>query len=466
MMRAHSRLDRLTVFSHLWAIAGLTESARWMYDGTAWFWSWVLLPTALLLFAFPRSVACLVVWALAQVGFHALASHTPWNHGLFIALMNVAILASVARVCLRGGRTDLQATRDAIFDHFAPVLRLSLILLYGFAFLHKLNWDYLNPDSSCASHVLWWLNTKYRILPTAEWMKTVGIWSSLFVESMVPILLCFRRTIRFGLILGFAFHLALSPYGGLYGFAAAMYAVYYLFLPSSFTGDLGVRWEHVLRRLRLESVQAWISPLLAAVIVTTGLLVHHFRGSSALGMGLGWWGAWVVAVAACFWREFLGAFRTTPPATLVPRWLPLWAIPLLVVYNGLCPYLGLKTETSWAMYSNLRTEVRPNHVFIPGWLKRTGYQDDLVEIVETTLPQLQRFRQNGLLLTFVEFRRICSAETGDFTVTYRRNGSMRVLESADGVSSDPAATSSPGWATSTFLLFRPVDSTGPSKCRH
>ena len=466
MRPGESRLDRLTVFSHLWAIAGLTESARWMYDGTAWFWSWLLLPASLALLAFPRSIACLVVWALAQAGFHALASHTPWNHGLFIALMNVAILVSVARVYFRAARADVQATRDAIVDHFAPALRLSLILLYGFAFLHKLNWDYLSPQSSCASQVLWWLNTKYRILPAAQWMNTLGIASSLFFESMVPILLCFRSTIRFGLILGFAFHLLLSQYGGLYGFAAAMYAVYYLFLPSSFTQDLGARLEHLLRRLRLEGVQKWISLAIAASIVTTGLLVHQFRGSSALGMGLGWWNLWVVAIAACFWREFVRAFRTTAAATLTPRWRPLWGIPLLVVYNGLCPYLGLKTETSWAMYSNLRTEVRTNHVFMPGWLKMASYQDDVVEIVETTLPRLQRYQREGLLLTFFEFQRICSNEAGDFSVTYGRNGSLRFLESESGVSSDPLVTTSSGWPASALLLFRPVDATGPMKCRH
>lgn len=464
MRPTEARLDRLTVFSHLWAIAGMTEAARWMVDETAW--SWVLLPTSLALFACPRSVACLVVWALTQAGFHSLVTHTPWNHGLFIALMNVAILASVARVYLRAGRADVQVTRDAILDHFAPSLRLALILLYGFAFLHKLNWDYLNPESSCAGQVLTWLNTKYRVLPTGQWMTAVGIWSSLFMEGVVPILLCFRHTMRFGLILGFAFHLLLSQFGGLYGFAAAMYAVYYLFLPSSFTDDVAARLEGTLPRLHLDGVQAWISPLIAAMILTTGLLLHQFRGSSALGVGLWWWNGWVLGVAGCFGREFVWALRTTPTVTLVPRWLPLWAVPLLVVYNGLCPYLGLKTETSWSMYSNLRTEIRPNHIFMPGWLKRAGYQEDLVEIVETSQPQLQRYQQDGLLLTFVEFQRICSAVTGDFSVTYKRNGLVRLLESAGGVSSDPIATGLSGWPTNTLLLFRPVDSAGPMKCRH
>ena len=128
---------------------------------------------------------------------------------------------------------------------------MSLILLYAFAFLHKLNWDYLDPRFSCADQVLTWLNTKYRILPTGPTLTTLGIWSSLFVEGVVPILLCFRYTARFGLIIGFTFHLALSQFGGLYGFAAAMYAVYYLFLPASFTDDIGARLASIRQRLGL-----------------------------------------------------------------------------------------------------------------------------------------------------------------------------------------------------------------------
>jgi len=464
MKPSDQRLDRLTVFCHLWAIAGLTESARWLWDGTAW--SWLLLPASLALFAFPRSITCLVVWAVVQSSFHALAPHTPWNHGSFIALMNVAILGSIGRVYIRARRSDQHVSREAIVEHFAPVLRVSLILLYAFAFFHKLNWDYLDPRVSCADQVLTWLNSKYRILPTGPALTTVGIYSSLFVESVVAILLCSRQTARFGLIIGFTFHLALSQFGGLYGFAAAMYAVYYLFLPASFTDDAGARLEILRQRFRLNPVRPWIGPIVAATILTTGLLLHALRDSSALGVGLWWWNLWILVAGACFGSALLRALRKTEAATLAPRWLPLALIPVLVVYNGICPYIGLKTESTWAMYSNLRTEVRPNHLFIPASLQVAGYQQDLVKIVSTSLPDLQMYQEEELLLNFAEFRRISSAATGDFAVTYQRAGTLRHLQMANGVSSDPGLTTSAGWLTDMLLIFRPIDSEGPMKCRH
>ncbi|MFO0808742.1 MAG: hypothetical protein U0746_08985 [Gemmataceae bacterium] len=459
------RLDRLTIFSHLWAIAGVAEAARWMWDEVPW--NWVLLPTSLALFAFPGSVACLVIFAITQIGFHALVPHMPWNHGLFMALMNGAILASVARVYTRTSRgDDRPATREAIVDHFAPTLRLSLIFLYGWAFVHKLNWDFLDPKCSCAGYLLPFLNTKYGVLPTGVAMTQLGIWSTLIVESAVPVLLCFRRTIGLAMVLGTAFHLFLSQFGGLFGFAAVMYAVYFLFLPPSFTDDLANRMEDVLTRLYLRRFRSWLSPMLALAIPTTGLLLRAVHGSSALDTGLWWWNAWVLLVVGCFARPLELAIRAPAAVPLTPVWRPLWAVPVVVLVNGACPYLGLKTETSWSMYSNLRTEVRPNHLFMPEWLKVASYQDDLVEIVETSHPALQGYRQPGPLMTFFEFRRTCSQTTEDFRVVYRRNGVECVLELVNGVSTDPTVTRPHGWLMDNLLRFRPVDATGPATCRH
>jgi hypothetical protein len=458
------RLDRLTVFSHLWGIAAMAEAARWAWSDAPW--HWMLWPTSLALFAFPRSIVGLVVWALTQIGFHSLTPHTLWNHGLFIALMNVAILASASRVYWRARRHGVAPGRDEIFDHFAPVLRLGLVLLYAFACFHKLNRDYLDPQVSCAGQVLTWLDTRYGFLPTGPWLTTAGIWSSLFAEGAVAMSLCFRRTVGFGLVIGFGLHLFLSQFGGLYGFAAAMYAVFYLFLPATFTDELAARREDILRRLHLDQVQTWLSPVLAMAILTTGLLLNVVHGRSALGVGLRWWNAWVIVVVGCFFRQFVHALRTTPQPTLVPPWRPLWAVPLLVVFIGVSPYLGLKTETTWSMYSNLRTEAPSNHLLVPGSLKVAGYQDDLVEIVETSLPELTRYRDDNLAMTFFEFRRLSSRTTGDFRVVYERNGSVHVVESANGVSSDPLVTRPHRWLTERLLVFRPVEVTGPTRCRH
>ena len=141
-------------------------------------------------------------------------------------------------------------------------------------------------------------------------------------------------------------------------------------------------------------------------------------------------------------------------------------IPLVVLLNGLSPYVGLKTETSWAMYSNLRTEVRPNHLIVPASAKVFGYQDDLVEIVVSSLPALEEYARSKAQLTFFEFQRLCGSATRDFTVSYRRNDASGTLALVDGVASDPAMCHEPAWLVGKLLHFRPVDTGAHATCRH
>ena len=202
------RFNRLTVFNHLWAIAGFCEWTRWTWTESPW--SSGLLVTSMALFVFPNSVLCLALYAATQVLFATLAANAPWNHGLMMALMNLAILVSIAWCWIERKRASGDATGtpdpEVLVDTFGPALRLSLIVLYFITFFHKLNSDFVNPDVSCAGVLLGWLNHSYRILPLEEWAVVLGIWACLAVELMVPLLLCFRRTVYFGLAIGTAFH--------------------------------------------------------------------------------------------------------------------------------------------------------------------------------------------------------------------------------------------------------------------
>jgi hypothetical protein len=452
------RVDRLTIFSHLWAIAGLCEWTRWTFTESGG--SWLLLAAAGALFLAPNSVPALAVFAAVQAVFHVLAANRPWNHGLFMALVNLTILASIWHWRFGGGRAASASDRDALVETFGPPVRLGLIALYLMTFTHKLNADFLNPDVSCAGWLLGFLGRAYRVVPVAEWSIVGSIWGTLVVELLVPLLLCGRHTVYLGLAIGIGFHLFLSQFGGLHGFAAMLFAVYFLFLPRGFT----------------ERVAARASRLPAPGLVTTAvglgavLLAWKLLGSVAhlphIYRGLVLWDVWLLAVVVAFGREIVRTWRVPADFGLRPRWAPLWALPVVVVLNGVSPYVGLKTETSWAMYSNLRTETRPNHYVVPASAKLFGYQDDLVEIVETALPALRGYAKNDLRLTFFELRRICSAATEDFTATYRRQGELRTLTVAGGVANEAEACRPHPWILGKLLRFRPVDVGTHARCRH
>jgi hypothetical protein len=78
----------------------------------------------------------------------------------------------------------------------------------------------------------------------------------------------------------------------------------------------------------------------------------------------------------------------------------------LLVLNSLSPYLGLKTESSFTMFSNLKTEGPYwNHAFIPEAVKVFPYQDQLVRVTDSNDPVLERRTRGGALIVRLELER-------------------------------------------------------------
>jgi hypothetical protein len=138
--------------------------------------------------------------------------------------------------------------------------------------------------------------------------------------------------------------------------------------------------------------------------------------------------------------------------------------PALLFLNGLSPYLGLKTEASFAMFSNLRTEAgRWNHLFVPPQVKVAGYQDDVVQVIEPSNRSLQSVARRKQLLTHHDFRTRASRDP-NASVTYRRNGELhRVARVAD----HPTLATPPSLWERQLLRFRAIDPPGRRiRCQH
>jgi hypothetical protein len=129
-----------------------------------------------------------------------------------------------------------------------------------------------------------------------------------------------------------------------------------------------------------------------------------------------------------------------------------------VLLNGASPYLGLKTETSFSMFSNLRTEAgEENHLFLPrlDWFE---LQDDVVEIGASGAPELARFAGTGERLAWFEVRRALDRRRDEgVRVTYRRDGQWVEASSAEPIP----------LLLDRTLVFRPLPPVGaPPACGH
>jgi hypothetical protein len=143
---------------------------------------------------------------------------------------------------------------------------------------------------------------------------------------------------------------------------------------------------------------------------------------------------------------------------------PLWlyAFPLVLFLSCLSPYLGLKTESSIAMFSNLHTEGgQTNHLLFstpPYWF---GYQSDVVQVVATSSPLLQDVAAAGDSMVWFSLQQHLRANPQHW-VTFRRNGVAHERIDAAAIAHLPQAS----WFERTFLIFKTVNFDRPKVCTH
>ena len=375
------------------------------------------------------------------------------NHWLFTGLVNLTILQAYARLAWAERTSAVEP--GALYQTFAPIVRLELIILYFFAVFHKLNADFLNPQTSCAVH---FYAAQLQSLPFAL-AGSVPIYLTLAVEAAIPLLLCWAPSRNAGILLGILFHAAVgfNPISEFYNFSSMIFALLFLF--SSLRLDSGWPTRRLLEPLRWEdmSFSGKIPLALGAVVVGLGLLVVLNNLVAAPGeLVLPLWGLYSAGLILLF--VLLPKARPARPAFSFRPW-PVLLVPLLTSLNGCSPYLGLKTETAFAMYSNLRTEGgQSNHLLVPAGVQLFGFQRDLVEIKDSSSGFLASLARRKLMLPFFEVRALLQQHPTT-SLTYERHASPSASPDAQLRQPIPLPLRK-------FLYFRPVARSGRQPCFH
>jgi hypothetical protein len=474
--------SRLTLFAFLWACQALVHHEfylRWVAAGDAA--GWIVLGFGLALLVRPSSLPLLVGLLVSSIVFNVRKWPFVVNHILLESLVDATVLAALAGAWLvdrRAGAGADAAFRERAYDRFAPVLRAMVVAMYGFAFLAKLNHGFLDASVSCVADMYGDLLRRVPFAPDAPWARELAIWATLAVEGALPLLFAFRRTRGLGVLVGMPFHFMLGAIGHR-TFSALAYALYGLFVMDALLPLLAGWRAAAERRLSPATLaRALVALRVAAVLVPSALVAACWAGAYRAGVGpflvyrVAWvlWGLWSLALMAAYFPAALRLLRAPPAAApRMPAFRWLYASLALVVLNGASQYLGLKTETAFTMYSNLRTEAgHNNHLFLPA-LRVAGWQDDVVEVLETDLHELERFVGGDEWITYFEFRRITSAAKREFRVRYRRNGGEeRWFDSGNGHApvGDPELAEGHGLLAAKLLRFRPVSRRELPLCAH
>lgn len=436
-----------TVFAALWAAGTLFHIASY----NQWGQSRPLVIAAALVLIWPRSVLLLLALASLQIGFAWHEAPFIPNHYLFAALVNLSILMAVV---IRAVRRERVLDGGGLVELFGPAVRISLVLLYAFVVLHKLNADFFDPAVSCGAMFYGEQRSRFPWLPDSQAMNVVAIVLAIGIEAAIGVLLLFRRTRHAGIVVGGLFHwfLAVTPGDRFYNFSALLLALFALFASPSLLargldrlGPAG--WTTATRlTLALMGSAAIIGKFFPALMGGDRFMAFQLLWA-VYGMAVV--GAWVALMRRTQRTDARPALRLTAPVLAV--------IPLAVVINGFTPYVGLKTETSWAMFSNLRTEGgASNHYLLPSSLQVFDFQQRLVQVHDSSDRYLRLVASRHQYLPLFEIQRRQQA-----LVTFSDGTGVTV----SGRAGDLVSGEVPEWKRK-LLHFRPVDAGGPQGCHH
>jgi len=245
------------------------------------------------------------------------------------------------------------------------------------------------------------------------------------------------------------------PIDRFYNFSSMLLAVFSLFAPASVV----VKLQPEGRRFR------WFARVVLAGIVAA-LTIQRWLPASAIDHIDPFFVLWNVYAAVVI-VSFVAALRTTraapaladPGSVFAIREPLLLVLPLLVFVNGITPYVGLKTETAWAMFSNLRTEGdKTNHFLVPAGWQAFDFQRDVVRVTASSDRMLDLIARKGQLVPYFELRRRPRA-----SVTYVRDG---VEYSFARISDDPAFGGTIPTVLRRLLLFRGINPSDRQPCVH
>jgi hypothetical protein len=455
------------IFSGLWAIAALFHMAHSsVFDKQL---NFALLTLAAFYVILKPGMTVFLVFIILQLFDAFFRMPYTTNHWLFTAFVNCTILYAVCYQIIR--QRSFKIDEGVLFKTFAPVVRIEIIVLYFFAVFHKLNSGFFSPGSSCATDLLRAQGIA-TLIPSRSQLFAANAYFTIFIESLIPLLLCFRHTRNVAILAGILFHcvLSYSSYNAFYDFSSMVFACYFLFADTAFSfslyrlfGNLKIRFLNFIDRFSMKRLFFVITCFLLGIILLYGIN-KKLDSFSAIHLYF-FWTLYSIVFTYCFIRFWIK--EKTEAVQDRTFYLPHWSfifLPVFVFLNGTSPYLGLKTENSYAMFSNLRTEGGvTNHFIIPAGIQVFDYQKEVVQIVSSSDHGLQKLAAEDKAMVLFEFKNYVHVRKPQ-QVEYLLNGCKRIYRRADKTTHELLPPNS--YILTKVMRFRAFRISEPQPCAH
>jgi len=478
-------MDSLDLFTFLWAqVASLQLVKLWLEGELVWF---CFLGGAVAVSLISPRYGTIPLM-LAE-GLTLIVTGSQSNHVLVSMFVCVSVL------------TSWKPSRVEWTERFVGAIRLLTAGLYLITGIHKLNEGWFDIKYSCACQMLTGSLAVLPFIPdqlVPVALSAIPYLAASIEVSLGGIFLLGRGDVlkRFAAVSGALMHLImalpLSPMS-VYPFSILMVPLYVCLVPERITPTA----EIIASRPWLGfSCVTGVSALAISLkrVLGVGGEMLEYPAYSSWSIGVSWnICMWLFVIASCC----IGRRRAQGYRYCLSGWLT--AVSLFVV--GMLPFLGLRTYTSLAMFSNLRTEGGANNHFIFGrGLDLFGYQSDIAEILRSDIltvrdmqvdlglffdsqtkellnkhgmstefyivpPKWTHVKQmpfKPFAVPFVELQRRISTNRQPGYVEYLRGDVIRLYNSTTG---DEELDTQLGWLESHVLRFRTFDR-AYSPCRH
>ena len=461
-----NKITIYSLFAFLWAMSMVWHYLRAGNIHPVGIRDLFIVVPAILVMIRPHNTRFLATMALAHFVVFLSVQPSSSNHWMMQFFVNTTLFSSYGYLVLRRRTFDIEA--DDWLELFRPTVCLLVVLLYCFAAFHKLNSGYFSQHSYALTlYEDIALGVQMRSLsplfPMDESFLAILPHLSLLTELLIPLLLFFKPSRVLGILLGFCFHLLLSfkefPHGT--DFPTLLGAAYVLFLPSPAIGLI----EHsILQRIRTSRQYEWFKQVIIPAILLGLIFVPYVYSLnrrnevSAFSFENMKSHHWAIYVLCYLGVVLLLLYRLRPVdykqgVSILGGMRAWYTIPLLMILVAISPYLGLRTQSAFTMFSNLETEGNyTNHFIIPNDVQVFDYQKQVC-VVETSADDIPTKALTGRLLPYYAFLRL-TRRNPEASITYTFEGERFEL---DRIADKPALVAQPDWFERHYLVFKQTD---------
>lgn len=367
------------------------------------------------------------------------------NHWLLSGFADLALVAAWTRA--RRPASLLATVR-------APIM-VSVAIFYCWTGFWKLNSDFFRPEISCAMFSWERLLTVFHWLPDTPSLRRVLIAATLGLELGGPLLLLVPATRGAAVVAFVGFHLllGLDTVKVYLNFASVMFPLLILFLPDGGVARIADRVPARAQALPRIAASAYLAVALAGIAAGPASPLYMVAR----------WALWLVYALALVVTTLVATVGAPRPTRVLPGGPSgaVWLVPVLVALNGVAPVFGLKTRTSWQMYSNIRLEAETsNHYLVPRSLDVLGVMTHPIVVVDGGGMALRDVAGSGLALPEIELRRRLAADP-DASITWERDGERHVTAH---VRDDPELSAPLSFPQRKLMIFRPLGDGAERRC--